>query len=213
MPVIQSSRDNRISTKTVCSIDLTTISEAQRFHSDPEVKREATDLIDRAFTVRAEVESFAERLKVETIAELENKWADELTLKNQLEDELKTANLKTYEFTAEAGRINGRAQQASFRLQEHLAVKKTWVEALLSPKDRLAWESKLAELQASVEASRKESADLQLMVNCHNEDLSVLANRIRVSTASAVYLFNKIQRLKGNAEPILNAPGSHGLAS
>lgn len=213
MPVMQSTEDNRISTKTVCSIELTTIIEAQRFHSDPDLRAEATKIVNAAYTLQQETIALAERLKVETIADLENKWAEELTLKSQLEDELKTANLKTYEFTAEAGRINGRAQQASFRLQEHLALKKTWVEALLSPKDRLAWESKLAELQGAVEASRKESADLQLMVNCHNEDLSVLANRIRVTTASAVYLFSKIQRLKGNAEPILNSPGSHGLAS
>ena len=161
----------------------------------------------------AEVDALAERLKIETIADLENKWDASLKLKSQLEDELATANLRTYEFTAEAGRISGRAQQASIRLQEHLALKKTSVEALLSPKDRQVWELKFAELQAAVEASRKESADLQLMANCHNEDLSVLANRIRVTTAEAVYLFSKIQRLKGNAEPILNAPGSHGLAS
>ncbi len=210
MPVLQSTQDHRILTKTVCSIDLTMIIEAQRFHSDPDVKAEATALVSAAYQCQADIESLVDRLKVETIADLENKWADALTLKSQLEDELKTANLKTYEFTAEAGRISGRANRL-IRLREHLALKKTWVEALLSRKDRLAWESKLAELQATVEASRKESADLQLMVNCHNEDLSVLANRIRVTTASAVYLFNKIQRLKGNADPIPD--GATGLAS
>ena len=49
MPVIHSTKDNRISTKTVCSIDLTTIIEAQRFHSDPDVKAESTALISAAY--------------------------------------------------------------------------------------------------------------------------------------------------------------------
>jgi|HubBroStandDraft_1064217.scaffolds.fasta_scaffold189256_1 hypothetical protein len=210
MPVVQSTRDNRVSTKTVCSIDLTTILEARRFHSDPDVKAEATEIVNAAYTLQQQAIALVERLKVETIADLENKWADALMLKSQLEDELKTANLRTYEFQAEAGRIGGRARQASIRLQEHLALKKTWVEALLSPKDRIAWESKLAELQAAVEASRKESAELQTLVNCHNEDLSVLANKVRSATAEAISLYSKIQRLKGSADSIPDrATGLH----
>jgi chromosome segregation ATPase len=211
MPVTQMTQSNITVTKTPCNIDLTALVDAQRNHPDPEVKQAATELVNRAFTIQAEVESLTEQIKLDSIADLERKWDDALKLKSQLEDELATANLRTYEFTAEAGRIAGRSQQSGFRLQEHLALKKTWVEALLSPKDRLAWESKLAELQGAVEASRKESADLQLTVNCHNEDLSVLANKVRTATAEAISLYSKIQRLKGSAEPMMDR--STGLAS
>ena len=201
--IIQSTQDNRISSKTICSIDLSALIDA-KLDGDPDTAREATEIVDAAYSVQQRADALTARRNTQSIADLENKHVEALMLKQQLEAELATLNLRTYEFQAESGRIAGRMQQATNRLTDHLAAKKRWVEALLLPKDRLAWEAKRTEFQATINEAVKDKGDLQLEVNAHNEELATLANRIRTATADALYLFAKIERLRGSKEPIMD---------
>jgi len=207
----QVTQDNRVSQKLLCNIDLTILQDAARFAVDPEDKQQATDLINRAYTIQAEVMAASERRKVETIAELESKHVDALMLKQTLESELATLNLKSYEFQAESGRIAGRLAQSQNRLAEHLATRKKWIEALLLPATKVQWEETLKELQSNVDSGRKETADLQMCINAFNNDLATLANRIRTVTAEALYFWNRIERLRGKPQ-VHHDPGN-GLAS
>jgi len=207
----QSMQDNRVSQTLLCSIDLTALQDAARFAADPEDRQEATDLINRAYQVQSEVMAASERRKVQTIDELESKHVECLMLKQSLESELATLNLKSYEFQAESGRIAGRLAQSQNRLAEHLATRKKWIEALLLPATKVQWEDTLKELQSKVDSGRKETADLQMDLNGFNNDLATLANRIRTVTAEALYFWDRVERLRGKPQ-VQHDPGN-GLAS
>jgi predicted nucleic acid-binding Zn-ribbon protein len=211
MGVTQGIQDNRVSNKTTCNIDLTALVEASD-HSDPEVREQSQLFINTAYQLQGDVSRLTERLKCETLADFESKWADALIEKERLEGELKTFNLEGYSFQAENGRIQGRIQLASNRLSDHQATKAKWHKALTSPKQVQEWQFKHDQLLATLDDAKRELTTLQGNVNAFQNDQAVLANKIRVATAQAIYLYNRIERLKGSKEPIF-APGSNGLAS
>ena len=195
----QTTQDHRTSSKMPCNIELGLLAEMSR-STDKELAQECSDMINRAFQVQADCMALIERIKAGLIAEFEDKHVSALLEKQRLEDELKTLNLKSYEFQAESGRIAGRLQQAQNRLAEHGATKKAWIPALLLPATKLQWEVTLNELQAKVDSGRKETADLQMEVNAFNNDLATLANRIRTVTADALYYWNRLERLRGKSQ-------------
>jgi hypothetical protein len=82
---------------------------------------------------------------------------------------------------------------------------------LVSPRKLEEWQSVEAKLDAALESARQQAITLNADSNLFNEETSVLANRIRVSVADAVYLYQRIQRLKGNKEPVYDA--ATGLSS
>jgi len=197
-------QDNRITQKLIATVDLTLLSDAKRNSVDPEVKQEASDAINAVYQAQADADALTERIKSETVADLESKHVERLLERSRLEDELKTLNLKGYEFRNEQGKVNGRLQVAHNRLSEHQSAKQKWIPALLLPATKVAWETKLVELQSKVDEILKDKANLNLEISEYNEELSVLANRIRTATADALYLYNRISRLKGSVEPIMD---------
>jgi hypothetical protein len=193
-------QDNRVSQKLVCTIDLTALQDAARFAADPEDRQEATDLINRAYQVQSEVMAASERRKVQTIADLESKHLAALLLKAELEKELAKLNRQSYEFQNESGRIAGRLQQVQHRLSDHMDLRKHWIDALLLPASRLEWEEKGIVLQEELDLCRKLTRDMQSQAVGLNNDLEAQANRIRTVTADALYLWNRLERLRGKPQ-------------
>jgi hypothetical protein len=152
-----------------------------------------------------------EQLKRERIAELEAKWANALIEKERLENELATFKQQGYQLQTEISRNVGLIETCYNRLVEHRSVKQKWNFALVSPRKLEEWQSVEAKLDAALESARQQAITLNADSNLFNEETSVLANRIRVSVADAVYLYQRIQRLKGNKEPVYDA--ATGLSS
>ena len=197
--IAHSTQDNRVSSKTICSINLSMIVDA-KLHGDAETMREATEIINSAYSLQQQADELTQRLTVETIASLESRWADALILKEKLDDELRTENLKSYQFQNEAGRISGRLQQARNRLSEHLLTRKKWIAALTSPSTVQQWEAKKGQLEKTIKEIETENADLQIEVNEFNADLEKIAYKLRTTIAEEQHLYAKISRMKGSNE-------------
>ena len=206
----QVTQDNRISQRTIATVDLSLLAEATR-SNDESVRDEATEAFNAVYTAHAQAEALTERLKAQTIADLESRHVNALLLKAELEKDLAKLNRQSRDLQNELDRIAGRLQQAQHRLSDHLELKKHWQPALLLPATKLQWEEKRISLQQAVDSARIEQADMQLESNAMNNDLESLAHRIRTVTGEAITLYNRIQRLKGSKEPIMD--GGTGLAS
>jgi hypothetical protein len=202
--------DNRVNLRTIATVDLSLLAEAKR-SNDESTRDEATEAFNAVYSAHAQAEALTERLKAQTIADLESKHVAALLLKAELEKDLAKLNRDSWDLQNESGRIAGRLQQAQHRLSNHLELKKHWQPALLLPDTKLQWEEKLKELQSKVDSGRKETADMQLENSAMNNDLETLANKIRTVTAEAIYYWNRLERLRGSKEPIMD--GNTGLAS
>jgi hypothetical protein len=210
MPLNQTTENQSIVSTLICSIDLTLLQDC-RFNPDLAIRDLASNLISQAFQVQAEAIALTEQLKRERIAELEAKWANALIEKERLENELATFKQQGYQLQTEISRNVGLIETCYNRLVEHRSVKQKWNFALVSPRKLEEWQSVEAKLDAALESARQQAITLNADSNLFNEETSVLANRIRVSVADAVYLYQRIQRLKGNKEPVYDA--ATGLSS
>ena len=206
----QVTQDNRISQRTIATVDLSLLAEATR-SNDESVRDEATETFNAVYTAHAQAEALSERFKAQTISDLESRHVNALLLKAELEKDLAKLNRQSRDLQNELDRIAGRLQQAQHRLTDHLELKKHWQPALLLQSKKIEWEEKRISLQQAVDSARIEQADMQLESNAMNNDLESLAHRIRTVTGEAITLYNRIQRLKGSKEPIMD--GGTGLAS
>jgi chromosome segregation ATPase len=206
----QTTHDNRISQRTIATVDLTLLADAMR-SNDESTRDEAREVFNGVYTAHALAEALSERLKAQTIADLESKHVDALMLKAELDRELGKLNRQSWDLQNESGRIAGRLQQAQHRLTDHLELRKHWQPALLLPAKKIEWEVKKDELQQAVESARNLQTDMQLEAQALNNDLESLAHRISTVTGEAITLYARIQRLKGSKEPIMDS--GTGLAS
>jgi hypothetical protein len=197
MPVIESTRDNRISSKTPCNIDLTALVDASRNHPDPEVRQESTELINRCFQAQADVEAINERFKSESLTALEERHVALLMEHSELTKQLEALKTRKFEFDGEAQRVNGRAQHAMVELSTHRSSKKHWVEMLVSPAQRQAFAVKEQELVNRVESVRKENRELSDLIAEWHEDTEKIAYKIRVKLAEVEVCWIKLQKARG----------------
>ena len=93
----QVTQDNRISQRTIATVDLSLLAEATR-SNDESVRDEATEAFNAVYTAHAQAEALTERLKAQTIADLESRHVDALLLKAELEKELTKLNRQSYDY-------------------------------------------------------------------------------------------------------------------
>jgi chromosome segregation ATPase len=198
MPVTQVTQSNIAVFKTPCNIDLTALSGAKLNHPDPAIREQASNLINQAFSIQAEVDAMTERLKVETLSELEDRHVGLLLEKERLESELKTLGLRRYEFDNETARINGRLHKAQVDLDTHHSTKKQMNPMFTLPATKHAWQEKESGLIAAVEAVRQDQRELSGMIAEWNEEAASAAYRVRVKVAEIEVIYNRLEKVRGN---------------
>lgn len=203
MSLNQTTENQSIVSTLICSIDLTLLQDC-RFNPDLAIRAEASKLISQSYQIQSEAMALSERLKLEHIADLSSKWSAALAEKERLEEELTTFKQQGYRLSTEIARNTAQIETAYNRIVEHRAVKNRWNMALMSPRKLEEWQTVEAKLEAALESARQQAITLNADSNLFNEETAVLSNRIRTATAEAISLFQKIARLKGSNEPIVD---------
>jgi hypothetical protein len=198
MGVIQAIQDNRVSSRTICTIELTALVDAN-LTGDESTRNEATELINRAYQIQSDCAALAERLKTETLAELETRHVNLLVEHAELNKQFEALRNRKCEFDGEALRVNGRAHYVQVELETHRSSKKNWVEMLVLPAQRQAFAVKEQQLLEKLEAVRNEQRELNGLIAAWQEDISAMAYRLRCKLADIELVWNKLQKMRGKA--------------
>jgi chromosome segregation ATPase len=156
-----------------------------------------------------QADALTERLKFSKAGDLESYHQELLNSKEMFEKELTILRSKKWELDQEQGRVSGRIQAARSALGNHRSVKPN--PKLTKKSDLIQWEETERSLSAKVDAVQREQGDLNLMYGDHNHDVEVVGNKLRVAMAEIELTWNRLQRLRGSNEPIMDR--TTGLAS
>jgi chromosome segregation ATPase len=194
----QSSQNNIVSSRTICTIELTALV-AAKLTGDESTRNEVTELINQAYQLQSACAALSEKRKTETLTSLEERHVDLLMEHSELNKQFEALKNRQYEFDGEAGRVNGRARHAQVELETHRSSKKNWVEMLVLPAHRQEFAAKEQQLIDKLESVRNEQGELKGLIAAWQEDVSAMAYKLRCKLADVEVVWNKLQKMRGKA--------------